>query len=43
LATRFSDGYGAGVPALKKALNAFVDSELTAEEGRQYYLTYRSS
>jgi len=36
LATRFSDGYAAGVPALKQALTAFVDSELTAEEGRRW-------
>jgi len=36
LATRFSDGYAAGVPVLKQALNAFVDSELTAEEGRRW-------
>ncbi|MDT5186437.1 MAG: hypothetical protein QOI29_4595, partial [Mycobacterium sp.] len=36
LATRFSDGYAAGVPALKQALNAFVVSELTAEEGRRW-------
>jgi DNA-binding CsgD family transcriptional regulator len=36
LATRFTDGYAAGVPALKQALAAFVDSELTAEEGRRW-------
>ena len=36
LATRFTDGYAAGLPALKQALAAFVDSELTAEEGRRW-------
>jgi DNA-binding CsgD family transcriptional regulator len=36
LATRFTDGYAAGVPALKQALTAFADSELTAEEGRRW-------
>ena len=36
LATRFSDGYSAGVPALKRALRAFVRSELTTEESRRW-------
>jgi DNA-binding CsgD family transcriptional regulator/tetratricopeptide (TPR) repeat protein len=36
LAKRFTDGYAAGVPALKQALTAFVDSEVTAEEGRRW-------
>ena len=36
LAVRFTDGYGAGVPVLKRALRAFRDPDLTREEGLRW-------
>jgi DNA-binding CsgD family transcriptional regulator len=42
LATRFTDGYSAGVPALRKALNAFRDSDgSTARDVRWLWLACR--
>jgi DNA-binding CsgD family transcriptional regulator len=36
LAVRFTDGYEAGVPVLKRALRAFRDPDLTREEGLRW-------